>query len=214
MVVDGILQVNVLINILVLLVKDERMEIAKRIQAWSVFQYMHEDNNSFKYNMECYERNCPRVKEDCIKTHQPKWEERYYKCFSRDTVRRCKLVHDYMNGIQWVMDYYRGKSVSWGWYYCWDVAPLITDILMLGRNHVFKNIKMFRAVHPFVQLVLVLPRESHTLLAKPLRESIHKLQVCSDFEEITMYKDKRHETIPCLPEMNIANVIRFVRDNL
>jgi 5'-3' exonuclease len=71
----------------------------------------------------------------------------------------------YCVGLQWIMDYYTGKPVSYSWYYPWNVAPLWGDLE--GELRATGGIvppSTTTPVAPQEQLAMVLPLESWGLV--------------------------------------------------
>lgn len=78
-----------------------------------------------------------------------------------------KMVQDYLNGIEWCIQYYLDKCEDWEWGYNFTVAPLIKDIVNYFPTHINKvkvntkinlNEKMrSRTLCPVEQLVLAIP---------------------------------------------------------
>lgn len=72
-----------------------------------------------------------------------------------------QVVGEYLRGLQWIVDYYLGKPVSYSWYFPWNVPPLWGD---------FTGTKALAAppvtppVAPQEQLAMVLPMDSWWLV--------------------------------------------------
>jgi 5'-3' exoribonuclease 1 len=85
-----------------------------------------------------------------------------------------KLVRSYIEGIQWVLYYYYDGVASWGWFYPYHYAPMISDLKNLDR---FEDLK-FTLGKPFKayeQLMGVLPSLSRKLLPAAYRVSFRKI---------------------------------------
>jgi 5'-3' exoribonuclease 1 len=79
-----------------------------------------------------------------------------------------KLVRSYIEGIQWVLYYYYNGVASWGWFYPYHYAPMISDLKDLDR---FSDLE-FTLGNPFKayeQLMGVLPSLSRKLLPAAYR---------------------------------------------
>lgn len=71
----------------------------------------------------------------------------------------------YCVGLQWIMDYYTGKPVSYSWYYPWNVAPLWGDLeAELRSTGGIVPPSTTTPVAPQEQLAMVLPLESWGLV--------------------------------------------------
>ncbi|KAG2187846.1 hypothetical protein INT44_000596 [Umbelopsis vinacea] len=80
-----------------------------------------------------------------------------------------QLVRSYIEGIQWVLYYYYNGVASWGWFYPYHYAPMISDLKDLDRfsNLEFALGKPFKA---YEQLMGVLPSLSRKLLPAAYRD--------------------------------------------
>jgi 5'-3' exonuclease len=116
-----------------------------------------------------------RKEENYICPHESKWEERYYKMlFSTDTQIQ-DVCLNYLEGLEWVFQYYTKGIVDWNWKYKYHYPPLLKDlspkIPINATSFLPKHIT--RPVHPQTQLAYVLPPIHHHLLepdiAKKLR---------------------------------------------
>lgn len=74
----------------------------------------------------------------------------------------------YLEGCQWILDYYTGGTSDWEWSYKYNYAPFVADILLaLGS---LPNYVCFESspITPLAQLMCILPPTSFNLLPKPL----------------------------------------------
>lgn len=95
-----------------------------------------------------------------------------------------KTCHDYLNGMHWVIGYYKKGVPSWRWYYEHDYAPLASDLAKSLDTFSFKIfLNKNDALLPFQQLFAVLPPKSSKLLPEPLCHVI-----CED----SLHDFKRH----------------------
>jgi 5'-3' exonuclease len=101
-------------------------------------------NHSREYaNLEEELLNVPvmfREKELYISPQYPHWENRYYETLFNDgslkrellnknpeNIRRC-ICYNYLEGLEWVLKYYKCGHVDWSWYYQYNYAPLLIDV--------------------------------------------------------------------------------------
>jgi 5'-3' exoribonuclease 1 len=88
------------------------------------------------------------------------WKANYYKTKletkNDDDVKM--VVYKYIEGLQWVMNYYYKGCSSWGWYYPYHYAPRITDFVDLDKMKF--NFVLGEPFKPFQQLMGVLPAAS------------------------------------------------------
>ena len=100
------------------------------------------------------------------------WKNQYYKDklnFTLDDEDKIKdLTENYVEGLQWVLNYYYKGVCSWPWYYRYHYAPRISDV---SRGLDVKlNFVMGRPFKPFQQLMGVLPARSRKLLPACYRD--------------------------------------------
>ena len=101
---------------------------------------------------------------------QDRWSEYYTKewlmCSSQSLDKACTM---YLEGLQWVVDYYTGKEVNTEWYFPYYVPPLwsqlasyVTSLTVLPSTKIGSSLP----IEPQEQLAMVLPLESWHLLDK------------------------------------------------
>lgn len=93
-------------------------------------------------------------------------------------IYRGKWLHDapsdqvcgeYMSGLQWIVDYYLGKPVSYSWYFPWNVPPLWDDLVQAfsSEDALIAAPPPSTPVTPQEQLAMVLPMGSWKLVRDP-----------------------------------------------
>ncbi len=86
-------------------------------------------------------------------------------------------VHEYIFGVQWILDYYLGKPVNRFWFYPWHLPPLWQDIV---NTKYFESVALENdtlALKPVEQLALVLPLESWYLIPRETNSKLRALPV-------------------------------------
>ena len=79
-----------------------------------------------------------------------------------------QVVGEYLQGLQWIVDYYLGKPVSYSWYFPWNVPPLWGDLVAQVRGGlVVTAAPVTLPVAPQEQLAMVLPMDSWRLVREP-----------------------------------------------
>lgn len=79
-----------------------------------------------------------------------------------------QVVTEYMRGLQWIVDYYLGRPISYSWYFPWSIPPLWQDIeLELRGGLVVETAPVTAPVAPQEQLAMVLPMDSWGLVRDP-----------------------------------------------
>jgi 5'-3' exonuclease len=98
----------------------------------------------------------------------PEWRDVYRQSWLKEATAE-QVGAQYELGLQWILDYYLGKPISYSWYFPWSVPPLWADLV--GQFSV--GSKGFVApapsspVAPQEQLAMVLPMESWWLVRNP-----------------------------------------------
>lgn len=73
-----------------------------------------------------------------------------------------KLTENYVQGLQWVLFYYYRGVASWGWFYGYHYAPMISDVKKGLRADT--NFKLGQPFRPYQQLMGVLPDRSKKIV--------------------------------------------------
>lgn len=107
------------------------------------------------------------------------WRERYYKILFDIKINddRCKeICINYLEGLEWTMNYYTSGCIDWRWTYKYDYPPLITDLIKYMPYFDTDLLKVTgkNPVLPIVQLCYVLPKSSHYLLPQKITALISK----------------------------------------
>ena len=118
-----------------------------------------------------------RAVEKYINPGELGWEERYYSALfgiKIDDSRRKEICTNYLEGLEWTINYYTYGCVDWRWTYKYDYPPLLSD---LAKYVPFFDTRLVKSKPPdpvsqLVQLSYVLPRDSMNLLPEMLREKL------------------------------------------
>lgn len=101
------------------------------------------------------------------------WKFQFYQHFcsfdkQNYNQQRTKLVHNYLESLQFTLKYYNQSCPSWTWHYRYRVPPLFSDVYsVLEKQHFDMNRISFPLGKPFTpieQLFLILPIDSFHLL--------------------------------------------------
>lgn len=115
-----------------------------------------------------------------------KYKKEYYETkmniSSKDEIKKACLK--YIEGLQWILTYYTSGVSDWKWYYPYNYAPFISDIVEVLEDvqepylesKEIKN-KTNGPYHPFLQLLCVLPKKSKHLLPSPLCDLIESKEL-------------------------------------
>lgn len=177
-----------------------------------------------KYELEIFKIENLQFKiNDPIKLGSDTYEEyrkRYYKYYyniNEDEIEDLcnELVQNYIYGLKWITLYYFDKNPSWNWYYQFDISPFVTDIYKYIKYTNFNTIKftLGKPLKPFIQLLIVLPRQSHYLLPNSLQNYISDILKIypTHFHQDMINKKKHWMAIPILPSINITTIKNFYK---
>lgn len=142
-----------------------------------------------------------------IKGYRKQYYETYFKDINIETV-----CHNYLDGMQWVLDYYTRGVPDWNWRYEYHYAPFSYHIAKYIKTFNFKNYIETVPTTPFIQLLSVLPPKSCKLLPKPLISILENdmKEFCPDNFEIDISgKRQSWEGTVILPIVNYQNIEKF-----
>jgi 5'-3' exonuclease len=136
-------------------------------------EYSHRDKQARRF----YPETTPKEKEEAlvnapgqfrgeemyISPHIPGWESRYYKALFHTKNPTHTFIREicinYLEGLEWVFDYYTRGCTDWGWKYNYDYGPLFRDLYRYTPNIGTQFIHQHRGpVSMKEQLMYVLPR--------------------------------------------------------
>ena len=185
-------------------------------------RYSHATN---KYEQEIFKRDTLQFDiPDPVKIGIGSFKEyrkRYYMHYwnlKEDEIEKFskKLVKHYLYGMKWSTLYYFEKCPSWNWFYPFDQPPFLSDMIKYMDKYPINeiNFKLGKANYPFVQLLLVLPIQSHYLLPDVLQDNIEKTKDIiylypKKFEVDFLYKYAFHKGTPILPDINIKLIKKY-----
>ena len=117
--------------------------------------------------------------EKLINPFEAGWRKRYYKyLFGHDVTEKFKkrVCANYLEGLEWTMNYYTSYCKDWRWCYRYNYPPLLKDLISEIPHWETEMIEPYKnkAVTPYVQLSYVLPRQSLHLLPKEIYEKLIK----------------------------------------
>ena len=117
-----------------------------------------------------------RKEEHYIDPHEKGWEERYYNTLFREEHSVDSICINYLEGLEWVYNYYLLGKVDWEWKYNYQYPPLLRDLVAKIPLHptTFLLEKKTYPVTAHAQLAYVLPPEYHHLLPDGFTEKYKK----------------------------------------
>lgn len=87
-----------------------------------------------------------------IQKYKDEYYEKYFKALERE-----KIVASYLDGMKWVLNYYKTKIPDWTWYYPYLYAPFLSDFPACMEGYKPITFQPSQPVPPFLQLMIVLP---------------------------------------------------------
>ena len=113
--------------------------------------------------------------EKYINPFESHWEERYYKMlfdFEINDERRKQVCVNFLEALEWNINYYTSGCKNWNWYYKYDYAPLLKDLSKFVPyfDTEFVEFEKSNPVSSYTQLAYVLPRNSLHLLPFKIKQ--------------------------------------------
>ena len=119
------------------------------------------------------------------------WQKRYYeKLFDTDinNFYKRKICNNFLEGLEWVLNYYTVDCKDWRWSYKYNYPPLLSDLCIFIPHFETEMIKPNnnKSVSPYVQLSYVLPKESlhhlpYEIFIKLMKNKNHLYDTNCDF---------------------------------
>lgn len=123
------------------------------------------------------------------------------------------VCYSYLEGLNWVINYYKKSCINWKWYYPYDHAPSASIISKYISTFKLPTYKISIPLTPFQQLLAVLPPKSSSILPYPLNELLLRdnsplKEFCPDKFKIDLSGKKyEYQGIVILPMMDPKIVI-------
>jgi 5'-3' exonuclease len=144
-----------------------------------------------------------RQEETYICPSEPGWESRYYdrffSCHSKEKIKTREICDNYLEGLEWVLNYYIQGCPDWRWKYKYTYPPLLVDLapFLSGQAQAKATagakvgvgvLSKKGPTNPLTQLACVLPKDQLHLLP----EKYH-----------TYLLEKHADWYPDLPDIQI-----------
>ena len=142
--------------------------------------------------------NCTVYTEGVPNLNIEKYREDYCKFYFEKGEKNLKKVcYSYLEGLNWVINYYKKGCPNWRWFYPYDHAPSASIIAKYVSSFKIPLYKQTFPLLPFQQLLAVLPPKSSGLLPYPLNNLLLNddsplKEFCPDKFEIDL-SGKKHE---------------------
>jgi 5'-3' exonuclease len=149
------------------------------------------------------------------------WKFRYYNkhfhCNESQEATINIICKNYMEGLQWIANYYFVKCVSWEWQYCFDHAPFVCDLCKFFKSYKFdiNNIpfELGNPVAPITQLLCVIPPKYFDIIPKKVinemrnnKENDIGYMFPEEYQLDTYNKNMYWQCTPILPVLDIKKI--------
>lgn len=202
---------NCLTDIFNQLAKNEDKEIFHETDVYIKKRVDNTENNSDLYALKNKE-NIAKI----IYSNVSTWRFNYYKYLFNTNINNNSTViisacKNYIKGIYWTYNYYKKKNIDHIWYYPYCYPPSIKDIANHLQASLFDNMILNNGnfVSPYIQLLVVLPKDSINLLPVKYRKYMDDIN-CGlkhlypiNYKIHTFLKTHLWECSPLLPTINI-----------
>jgi 5'-3' exonuclease len=171
-----------------------------------------------------------RPNTDDLKLLEPGWKDRFYNHYFSFTQNnwneKNSMVLNYLEGLQWNLNYYLFGIKNWMWHYKYHAAPFFGDIFHYlqkrGTQQLAKNCfyvgKETAKPSSIEQLLVVLPPQSISLIPQKYRHLMTDFTKSDiiDLYPISFmlehyYKQKDWEYKPKLPDVDFRRIFEAVK---
>jgi 5'-3' exonuclease len=171
-----------------------------------------------------------RPNKDELKLLEPGWKDRFYNHYfefpQNNWNEKNSMIVNYLEGLQWNLNYYLSGIKNWMWHYKYHAAPFFSDIYHYlqkrGTQQLAKNCfyvgKQTGKPSNIEQLLVVLPPQSITLIPQKYRHlmtEFNKSDIIDlypiGFELEYFYKQKDWEYKPILPDVEFRRISDAVK---
>ena len=102
-----------------------------------------------------------RSKEIYIDPKSNAWEKRYYKVLFPKEMSKEDICVNYLEGIEWVFQYYTTSCKSWKWSYKYNYPPLLQDLIQYIPTRPYPEFTLLESnqeqLSPVDQMEFILP---------------------------------------------------------
>jgi hypothetical protein len=145
------------------------------------------------------------------------WQKRYYRVLFGEDTDITAVCNEYLQGLQWVWQYYTGGCRDWRWRYPYTYAPLMQDLYTSFpfSPKILPSDFVSGPLPTHVQLAYVLPRSNHSDF---LLDTAYVAWISANYGEL--YVDELREfhwsycryfweAHPVLPEISLDTVTEW-----
>jgi len=162
-------------------------------------------------NIPMLERNVEKY----INPGEEGWESRYYNMLFEmdvDDLRKQQICMNYLEGLEWTIEYYTSECKDWRWKYNYNYPPLLKDLIKYIPYFDIELIQNQSETYPidkYVQLCYVLPRNSLPLLPEEIHNKLltnYSHLYGTDYKLVWAFCKYFWESHAIMPEINIEEL--------
>ena len=172
-----------------------------------------------------------KPRNDELRLLEPGWKERFYQHYfhfePNNWTAKNTMMINYLEGLQWNLNYYLKGIQNWQWNYKYHAAPFFADIFhFISKKGIGQLIQATKQVSLYnrpptniEQLLVVLPPQSNHLIPMPYRELMNNYKISNiidlypiKFELDYFYKMKDWEHKPILPDIDFSRIIQEIQN--
>lgn len=149
-------------------------------------------------------------KNTVVKYGSKGWIDSYYKYyFNIENIHRNKqfineICKNYVDGLQWNLEYYIKDCPSWSWYYQFRAAPCLRELVYYLQSRVYPpNFNDETIYSPLEQLAIVLPVMSKHLWPMPYSKAVETRRELKSYypDAISLDCSNRYYLHDCNPRL-------------
>lgn len=153
-------------------------------------------------------KSCEAGREE-IPLHTYHGKAKYYstKLYANNQDDIDNIAIEYITGMIWIYNYYINGRTDWQWVYPYHFAPFVADLAKVVRANF--SLKRGSPLHPFEQLLVVIPPQSQNLVVEKLRYIYNKFKIYYPTEVKSDSFDKylTWTSVVLLPHMNSKAIL-------
>ena len=180
---NGSINWNIFSKFIEILKNEEEVFLIEEYELRNKKQRHKIDGDSYQDNYKRFElKPCfERTIEHFINPKEAYWQKRYYSSLlhikNDDNYRKRKsLCMNYLQGLEWTLQYYTKECCDWSWEYKYHYPPLLEDLIKFipsTNQHSFFTSNDSQPLPPLVQLAYVLPQNHLYLLPPGIRNKLY-----------------------------------------